>query len=344
MTLFLDLNAFSETMANNPTGNDLLRRVDRRVATYYLAVPLAGEGDRVTVATAYPDNAGGLRVLERLLRAAVVPVAGSEDELLAAIARMYPESAPGEAAVMAWSDDPAAAEQVIAAANAFGRAAGRPVVIMDATATADEVITRAGYDFSLLVARVSNEAARERLVRQSPVSLLLVRGPYAPIDRTLVALRGYGSDFETLGRIYPLLAREGAGATVLPLSHPGSARVNGPLNGNAAARRHLQQFLRNLNRTDTQVDIRLSQGDPADQIVTELAGGGYDMLVVAAEAEGEFVWRVMSRIERENIWPGRPVLFVRPPVKVTNSDTKYEIRDTRYEKRHTGEVDQPCHA
>ena len=329
MTLYLDLNAFSEAIAAAPADSDLLRRVDRRVATYYLALPLAGEDNRVTVATAYPDNADALRVLERLLQAAVVPVAGSEDDLLAAIARFYPESAPGEAAVMAWSDDPAWTEPVIAAANAFGRAAGRPVVIMDSTAAVDEVIARAGYDFSLLVAHVSGAAARERLVRQSPVSLLLVRGPYAPIDRTLVALRGYGSDFETLERIYPLLAREGTGATVLPLTHPGSARGGDPLNGNAAARRHLRQFLRDANRSGARVDIRLSQGDPADQIAGELAGGRYDMLVVAAEAEGEFVWRVLSRIEREGIWPERPVMLVRPPVKVTHADTKYEIRNTK---------------
>ena len=81
MTLTIDLNAFPKTTTDTPAGSDLLRRVDRRVASYYLAVPLAGEDDRVTVATAYPDNAGALRMLERLLQAVVVPVAGSEDEL-----------------------------------------------------------------------------------------------------------------------------------------------------------------------------------------------------------------------------------------------------------------------
>lgn len=325
MTLTIDLNAFPAATADTPAGSDLLRRVDRRVASYYLAVPLAGEGDRVTVATAYPDNAGALRVLERLLQAAVVPVAGSEDELLAAIARIYPENVPGEAAIMAWGDDPAAIESAVAAANAFGFAFGRPVVVMDTAATADAVIAHAGHDVSLLVARVADEAARERLVRQSPVSLLLARGDYAPIARALVALRGYGSDHESLQRICPLLAREGSEATVLPLTHPRSARPNGPLNGNAAARRHLQQFLRKLNGADTRVDIRLSQGDPADQIITELAGGRYDLLVVAAEAEGDFVWRVLSRIEREDVWPGRPVMVVKPPVRITNDEFRYEI-------------------
>ena len=58
MTLYFDLNAFADT-----TDSELLKRVDRRVASYYLAVPLAGEDNRVTVATAYPDNAAALRVL-----------------------------------------------------------------------------------------------------------------------------------------------------------------------------------------------------------------------------------------------------------------------------------------
>ena len=320
MTLYLDLNAFAEMSTGTPADSELLRRVDRRVATYYLAVPLAGEDNRVTVATAYPDNADALRMLERLLKAAVVPVSSSEDDLQAAIARIYPDYVPGEGAVMAWTNDPAWTDTVIATANAFGRAAERPVIIMDATATPDEVIERAGYDFSLIVARAADEGSLERLVRRSPVSLLLVRGDYAPADHVLVALRGFASDFETLDQVYPFLAREGTGATVLPLSHPGSARSGDPLAGYSPARRHLQQFLRDLDRKNVHVDIRMSQGDPTGQIVGELAQRRYDLLVVAAEAEGEFVWRVLSRIDCEGNWPGRPVLVVKPPVRMTSDE------------------------
>ncbi|MBP6786294.1 MAG: hypothetical protein KA170_01795 [Candidatus Promineofilum sp.] len=314
MTLYFDLNAFAETNAGHLTDGDLLRRVDRRVAMYYLAVPLAGEDNRVTVATAYPENADALRVLERLLQAAVVPVTGSDDELRATIARLYPEIAPGEGAVMAWANDPAWCDSVIATANAFGRAADRPVIIMDATATPDEVLERASYDFSLIVARASDQVSLERLVRRSPVSLLLVRGDYAPADHVLVALRGFGSDFKTLNQVYPILARKGTGATVLPLSHPGSVRPGDPLSGYSPARRHLRQFLLEMDRKNVHVDVRMSQGDPAGQIVSELAQGPYDMLVVAAEAEGDFVWQVLSRIECEGVWPNRPVLVVKPPV------------------------------
>ena len=61
---------------------------------------------------------------------------------------------------------------------------------------------------------------------------------------------------------------------------------------------------------------RQSQGDPATQIVNELAAGDYTMLVMAAEAQGAFVWQVLSRIECEGVWPARPVLVVKPPVRL----------------------------
>lgn len=315
MTLYLDLQGFANTHAGAPPADsELLKRVNRRVATYYLAVPLAGEDNRVTVATAYPENAAALRVLERLLKADIVAVSSSENELHEAIARIYPDIGTGEGAIMAWTDDPAWAGVVIEMANAFGRAAGRPVIILDSSETVDEVMSRGEYDFSLLVVRTANDATLERLVRRSPISLLVVRGDYAPIDHVLVALRGYGSDREALDRVSPFLTLDGAGATFLPLSRPDSARTMDILRDNSPAREHLREFLRDLDRKNIQVDVRLSQGDPASQIVAELAAGHHNMLVVAAEAEGDFVWQVLSRIESEGVWPSRPVLVVKPPV------------------------------
>ncbi len=310
MTLYFDLTAFADT-----TDSELLKRVDRRVASYYLAVPLAGEDNRVTVATAYPDNAAALGVLRRLLRADVVPVSSPEAELHEAIARIYPAADPAQGAVVCWADDPAWYDAVTATANAFGQAAGRPVIILHHSETADDVLRRAAYDFSLLVTHVSDPDSLERLVRRSPVSLLLVRGAYRHIDQVLVALRGFGSDHETLDRVLPILSREGSGATVLPLSRSGAARLNDLLADRSPARQHLQRFLSDLDRKNVRVDIRLSQGDPADQIMNELAEGGHGMLVIAAEAEGEFVLRVLARIEQSGCWPDRPVLLVKPPVR-----------------------------
>jgi hypothetical protein len=315
MTLYFDLGAFAALLEQPPANRELLKRVPQRVAAYYLALPVGSEDDRVTVVTAYPDNVAGLEVLERLLRADVVPVSGSETALQQAIAALYPESAPAAQSVLVWADDAAWDEAALAAATAFGQAAGADIRTLDSATSLDEVVKVAGEsECSLLVAHVSDEALLRRLVHRSPTSLLLVRGPHTAVDQLLVALRGYGSDYETLGRVLPILARPGAGATVLPLARSASSPLDELLAGASPVRQHLQAFLRDLDGRNVRLAVRLSQGDAATQIVTELAGGQYGLLVMAAEAEGRFVWQVLSRIEREAVFTGRPVLIVKPPV------------------------------
>jgi hypothetical protein len=103
--------------------------------------------------------------------------------------------------------------------------------------------------------------------------------------------------------------------TVLPLSRSASSPLNEMLTSDSPIRQHLRAFLRELNQADASVAVRLRQGDPATQIVAELAQGGpYGLLVLAAEAHGDLVWHVLSRIEREAVWPGRPILIIKPPV------------------------------
>jgi hypothetical protein len=134
------------------------------------------------------------------------------------------------------------------------------------------------------------------------------------IDNPLVALRGYGHH-ETLDRVLPLLAHEAADVTVLPLARSASASLNDMLAGDSPIRQHLQAFLRDLDQAEVAVAVRLRPGDPASQVITELSQGGpYGLLVIAAEAEGDFVWHVLSRIERAEVWPKHPILIIKPPV------------------------------
>ncbi len=310
MTLQLDLGSFAKS-----ADRELLKRIPQRVASYYLALPLASEGGRVTVVTAYPDNVAALSVLEKLLNAEIVPVSSSEMALQQAIAHIYPQMAPAAQAILAWTDDPAWTEVVVTMAQTFGRALDHGVHILDSALSVGEVLAAAGRpDVALLVTHVTDEASLARLVHQSPASLLLVRGHTTALDHLLVALRGYGSDHQALEQVLPIIAREEALATVLPLARSASTHLNELLAGDSPARQHLQSFLHELDRRDIQVTVRLRQGDPVSQIVSELAQGIYGMLVIAAEAEGRFVWQVLSRIDETAVWPERPVLIVKPPV------------------------------
>lgn len=315
--LYLDLDSFGNDAAPGgatPDG-DLLRRVNRRVAGYYLAVPLAGEDDRVTVATAYPDNTAALWMLRRLLRADVVAVAAGEDALQAAIARIYPAPAPAAGPILAWTSDPAWVGSVAAAAGAFSVRAASPVVLLDPAQSLDQALERAAHDCSLLVVRPGDEVSPADLAVRSPVSLLLLRDEFAPVEQILVALRGFASDYEVLDYTRPFLAGSKATATVLPLTRPETHPDARPLD-DGAARRHLRAFLRHSGHDDARIAIRLCSGDPVSQIAGEMARGRYSMLVIAAEGEGQFVRRALSRLEQDAAGGARrpSTLIVKPPV------------------------------
>ena len=215
------------TLDRSSAASDVYKR-----QAYYLALPLAREEGQVTVVTAYPENVAALKVLERLLQAEIVPVASSEIDLQAAIARIYPVSAPLAQSILVWTDEAEWCEAVIMTGRALGRALDQGVHILDCKTPLAEVMAAARQqEFSLLVTHMSDEARLIRLVRLSPTSLLLVRGEYVAIDNLLVALRGYGSDHEALDRVLPLIVHEAADATVLPLARSASSPLNEMLTG-----------------------------------------------------------------------------------------------------------------
>jgi nucleotide-binding universal stress UspA family protein len=315
MTPHIDLSTYS-------AGADgiLLKRVPRRLADYYLAFPLAEEGGRVTVVTAHPENTAALSVLRRLLGADIVPVACSESAVQEAIVRVYGAERADSQSILAWADDARWTETVQATALAFGRVLDQPVTAVDGGLTlAGHLHVIDGDECSLLVTHAATDEARRELLRRSPAPLLLVRGPLVQVRRMLVVLRGYGSDHQAVSHALPLLRHEGAKATVLPLTGKGIWHVNELLSGYAPERAHLEECLREMDSANVDVSLRLRQGDPAEQVIAELSHSPYDLLVMAAEARGEFVLDVLSRIEAAGVLPTRPVLILKPPVVPASS-------------------------
>lgn len=309
MTLYLDLNAFSQS-----ADRDLLQRVPRRLASYYLALPLGQEGGRVTVVTAHPENTAALFVLRRLLKADIVPVASSEASVREAIARTYAAESPVSPTIVAWVDDPDWRLAVQATAEAFGQAMGQPVTTIDGElpATAQALVAD-GAECSLLVTKAPTDADRIAALRRSPAPVLLVRGMPSPIRRILIVLRGYGSDHLAVRSVLPFLAHEGAAATVMPLNTSNRASVDDRLVGATSYRAHLEGCLQELSQADVAVSLKLRQGAPADQLIAELSDCTYDMMVIAAEARGDFVLDLLASMDRTGVMPTQPILIVKPP-------------------------------
>src|SRR5215475_11955268 len=84
------------------------RRLPRRLAYYYLALPIAHDDDDITVVMAYPDNPNVVTVLQSSLGAHIVPVRGSALEIKSTLDLMWSaftepvESEVGAARILCW--------------------------------------------------------------------------------------------------------------------------------------------------------------------------------------------------------------------------------------------------
>lgn len=313
MTFYYDLDSFVKT-----SDPGLLDRIPHRLARYYLAFPLAEEDGRVTVVTAHPENKAALWVLRRLLNADIVPVSSSESAVREAIARIYSVDQPDTQTIVAWAENQSQAKMVHEVAEMFGQVLKQPVTFIDGGLPLGEHLRLGeGEECSLLVAGAMTGKVRYWMLRGSSASLVLVRGEAQPIKKILVVLRGYGSDYQTISRALPFLAHAGAEATILPLMNLSRWNSDNPLAGYAPARIHLETCMSGLTRADVEVSLRLRQGNPVDQIIAELNHSHYDLVVIAAEARGDFILNVLSRIDASGALPTQPILIVKPPVDPT---------------------------
>jgi hypothetical protein len=292
--------------------DELLRRMPLDLAAYYQALPLALEEGRVTVVTSHPTNRAAIQVLARLLEAEVVPVAGSESDVASAIDRLYPPVALHRQ-VLSWSGDPSWRARVRAAASLYATVLGLPVTHLDGDTRAPGLpthpVTAPG---TLLVCPSGDDRQLAALMQQTTASLLLVRGDARPPQRLLIALRGYGSDRAALRQTRPLLTQGQAAVTVLPLANGQAWQPDRLLAAKSPARLHLLACLRDLGGLP--ITVRLRPGDPTDQLITELSAADYDLLVIAAEAWGDFVRHALAHIQAAGVLPDQPVLIVRPPI------------------------------
>jgi nucleotide-binding universal stress UspA family protein len=105
----------------------------------------------------------------------------------------------------------------------------------------------------------------------------------------------------------------------LPQTDKAFWRVDELLTGYAPVRAHLEECLREMAAANVNVSLRLRQGDPTEQVIAELSHSPYDLLVMAAEARGDFVLNVLNRIDATGVLPTQPILILKPPVVPASS-------------------------
>lgn len=293
---------------------DLARRVPYDLAMYYLALPLAQENGSVSVAMAHPENEAARATLHDLLRAKIVPLRGQSDTIRTAIKQVHQAKSPVSARILTWSANPDLAPVVRQTAVMVGNCLPTIVPVFDAgQVTLATVLSAAGAARpALTIIAPPPDQPVETLLRVASAPLVLIRGPFRSPRQVLVVVRGFASDDLLLELAAPVLRKVATRVVLLPLYDESAPALDQFLCADGPARQHLDGLLQRLDKEHIDAALRVRSGDPVSQVVTELRQGDYDLLVIAAEASGQFVARVLKAADRDKTHTDRPVFILKP--------------------------------
>jgi nucleotide-binding universal stress UspA family protein len=301
----------------------LARRLPRRLAYYYLALPLAQDGDELTVVMAHPDNHAAVAVLQALLGAHIVPVQGAAAEIKAVLNRVWPEEADSAAPrIVCWAGSPERAAPVLAAAGWFAAALQAEAVCLDSSRSSLETALTVAHQgqYRLIVIDAPEGEDLSWLLREASMPLLLVRGERLDLRMILLVLRGHSSDESALDWVIPLAQSSRAVVTLLAVARPeppdappgrrAEAGLTALLDLSSGPGEHIDACMRRLDEAGVSGHLKLRQGRSERQIALEAAQSDYDLITIAAEAHGDFVQQVLREVDDQS--HRRPVLVIKP--------------------------------
>ena len=291
------------------------RKLPRRLAYYYRALPLARDDDQLTLVMAHPENQAAIAVLQAILGERIVPVQGSGDEIKAMLHLVWAgEPDPAVARVLCWGKS----AHVVAVADVVARALAAQTTCLDANQSSLETVLTVAHEglYNLTVIDTPQGELLARVLRQSSTPVLLVRGAPLTLRHILLVLRGHSPDESVLDWVIPLAHMGQAAVTLLtvaPTTARGSQRripqsLVGFLSAENEPGRHVMACVHRLTEAGIRGQLKLRQGEPEHEIAGEVAQGNYDLVTLAAEAHGDFVQRVLSHLDGLH----QPVLVIKP--------------------------------
>lgn len=330
MTPFLDLRH----IAIDPI---LVQHLPLGLARYYEALPVAREGDSVTVAMSHPENVTALSVLTQLFHAEIVPIRTDGAAVRAALQQLYAREPAQPHGLLAWlpASNQAAWEATLAASGLTSEE--MPITWLDsAQLDADTLLAAAhGGNYQLTLCAlpgtngaishvadtVTNNAANN--TAKNDVQAALLREIHAPLwlvpaqpitpRRILIVLRGFASD-EVAITWGIRLAQQTENATValLPLLGQAPWGALTYLQQPGPAQNHITDCALRLDAAGLSPTLTLQSGEPRQQVAQAMRQGAYDLMIVAAEGHGQFVGQLLADLEEKCTLPLGGVLVLKP--------------------------------
>ncbi|HBY08807.1 MAG TPA: hypothetical protein DEH22_13895 [Chloroflexi bacterium] len=321
-------------ITSNPRVATLL---PSELAHRYLALPVAVDGERVTVAMAHPEDLDARKAVIASLGPATCVIRADAREIERLINELWPQNSLAHMKILSWFPTAKGEEitqnyvQSVAAllsgdlftCNVPSKAAGEALQqITEAVRLQQPDLLIFRCPDAPLIKQFLLEPAEQPYVQKLPTSLLVTRQPRWPICRILLVLHNPVNDEPALNWCIRLASRAQANVTILPLvaSAPAmfaalQARQNlsDILGSDCSLGNQLRQAAQRL--ADWHIEGRLRLRDePVDQQVRcEVSEGDYDLIVLGAETHLPVVRWVLGQLVNPLLyWADRPVLIAKP--------------------------------
>lgn len=304
---------------------ELVRLLPSKLAYYHLALPLAADDGQITLAMAYPDNPLVIEMLGELLGSGIVPIHADPAEIRSALDQVWHHVQRPEANILTWG---ASGQHVLLAhqtSTALSPIFGAQVHDLQGN-DLDNILMLTQQDhYMLTVISASINENFSPFVRKAGTPVLLLFGDPSrrlsiSFSRILLALRGHSPDLSALNLAIPLAKAHQAEMTVLavsgrsPTPQTAQARFNHSLTAlldpDQEAAQHIAHCTNLLVAAGIPGYLKLCQGDPVQQIVTEYIRGQYSLLVITSEAFGDFVQQIIETLQSQTQCAA--VLVVKP--------------------------------
>ncbi|HLY28008.1 MAG TPA: universal stress protein [Aggregatilineales bacterium] len=297
----------------------LVRRLPRKLAYYHLALPLATDGGELSLAMAHPENSIVLDLLQSVLGARIVPVHGDATEIRDALDRAWQSGEKAVPHLLSWGRTAAQAAIARQTSDALGKIFSADVSDVREDDLDTLLLLTQEDKYSLVVVAASASEDMTDLIRKAATPVLLLYGTIRPFQRIMLSLRGHSPDLSALDWVLPLATTYHAETTVLAVAEQQPATERRARSQDSLAvlldptserAQHLAECAHRLTQAGVEGYLKLCQGDPIPQIVTEFEKGGYALLVIVSEAHGDFVQEVIAGVNARH--HDHAILVVKP--------------------------------
>jgi len=309
------------------------------IACHYHALPIAVDGERVTVAMAHPEDADARQAVAAAFGDSICLVKADGQEIDRFIAELWPQNSVPKLKIMTWFPIEHTLDKDRAYAQSVCNLLDGELLPCDgiqkvAQFRAHFEATKPNERVDLiifrspeppLIKRLLLESAEQSYVSKLPTSLLVVREPRWPIQKILLVLHAPQKDDSALTWSIRFAKQSQAAVTILPLlpSPPGMFaymqtryRISELLVRDDPLGAQLRRSAQRLAERNIDGKLKL-RNEPLDQQVRcEVAEESYDLIIVGAQTQNTISCWILGQLVNPLLqWADRPLLITKSSTK-----------------------------